>query len=392
MSSGRTSWRASLLWALGLTAYLASGWLGFLNTPTVGWAEVFATLAQGFAMVGVGVVGWLIASRRPQNPIGWIYLGCWLGGGALALANTYGRWATVTRPGAPVGETAVWLINWAWVPVIGTLETYPLLLFPDGHLPTPRWRIVAWATGAVVVLWSVSFAFAGADYSDAQSRSADNPYTSDSIVAFFDVGKIVLAVAFVVLVAAIVASLVIRFRRGDDLERAQLKWLILAGAASVLFLMLPVDHGNGDWVDILGGLVWALLPISVGIAILRYRLYEIDRIISRTVTYTAVVAILVGVYLAIVGSLSVVLPENGAPAVAAATLAAAALFRPLLSLVKVRVDRRFNRSRYDAQHTMDAFAVRLRDGHDPDQVATDLLAVVVDAVEPSSASLWVRTP
>ena len=392
MSTDRTSWRATLFWALGLTTYLASGWLGFLNNPAVGWADVLSTIAQGAAMVGVGVVGWLIASRRPQNPIGWIYLGCWFGGGALALANTYGRWATVTHPGAPVGEAAVWVLNWVWVPVIGTLETYPLLLFPDGHLPTPRWRKVAWATGAVIVLWSVSFALSGADYSDAQSRSADNPYVSDSIVGFFDIGKNVLAVAFVFLVAAIVASLVIRFRRGNELERAQLKWLILAGVVSVLFLLLPVNHGNGDWVDILAGLVWALLPISVGIAILRYRLYEIDRIISRAVTYTAVIAILVGVYLAIVGSLSVVLPENGAPAVAAATLAAAALFRPLLSRVKVRVDRRFNRSRYDAQHTVDAFAVRLRDDHDPDQVASDLIAVVVGTVEPASASLWVRTP
>jgi len=392
MSSGRTSWRASFLWALGLTAYLASGWLGFLNTPTVGWAEVFATLAQGFAMVGVGVVGWLIASRRPQNPIGWIYLGCWLGGGALALANTYGRWATVTRPGAPVGETAVWLMNWAFVPVIGTLVTYPLLLFPDGHLPTPRWRKVAWATGAVIVLWSVSFALSGADYTDAQSRSAANPYTSDSIVGFFDISKVVLAVTFVALVIAMVVSLVVRFRRGSELERAQLKWLILAGVASVLFLMLPSDHGNGDWVDILGGLVWALLPISVGIAILRYRLYEIDRIISRTVTYTAVIVILVGVYLAIVGSLSVVLPENGAPAVAAATLAAAALFRPLLSLVKVRVDRRFNRSRYDARITADEFAQRVRDGSDTDAVEADLVSSVTRAMEPSQVSLWIRQP
>jgi peptidoglycan/LPS O-acetylase OafA/YrhL len=185
---------------------------------------------------------------------------------------------------------------------------------------------------------------------------------------------------------------VVRFRRGSELERAQLKWLILAGVASVVFLMLPFDHGNGDWVDILGGLVWALLPISVGVAILRYRLYEIDRIISRTVTYTAVIVMIVAVYFVVVGSISVLLPEAGAPAVAAATLAAAALFRPLLSRVKVAVDRRFNRSRYDARIAADEFAQRVRDDTDTDGVEADLVSSVTRAMEPSLVSLWVRHP
>ncbi len=392
MTARRLAWLAWILWVVGLVLFVVGLVWRAIDDPVTRWQSVAAGVTQGAAFVAMGAVGLLLSIRRPANAIGWIYLGGWVGMAATVWVETYGKWATVTHPGGFAGTLVVWLNNWLWVPVLGTLLTFPFLLFPDGHLLTRRWRPVAWASGVTIVLWSIAFAFQGADYSDGLGRPAPQPYTPDRWVEFFDTGKNVLAFGFLAVMVGSVGSLVLRFRRSGPRERAQIKWLILAGAASAVFLMLPVDHGTGDWVDILGGLVWALLPISVGIAILRYRLYEIDRIISRTVSYAAVIAILVGVYLAIVGSLSLVLPENGAPAVAAATLAAAALFRPLLTMVKVHVDRRFNRSRYDAQHTMDAFAGRLRDGHDPDQVATDLLAVVVEAVEPSSASLWVRTP
>lgn len=308
------------------------------------------------------------------------------------MVSGYAKWSAVTHPGAVAETASGWLVNWLWVPVLDALVPFPLLLFPDGHLPSPRWRGFAWFTGLLIALWAGSFALSGAEYVNGRGVLAPNPYASEAAAQVSDVAKVVLALGFVATLIAIVVFLVGRFRRGGDMERAQLKWLILAGVASVLFLMLPTDHGGGNWVDIVGGLVWALLSISIGIAILRYGLYEIDRIISRTVTYAAVIVMIVAVYIAVVGSLSVVLPETGAPAVAAATLAAAALFRPLLSRVKVAVDRRFNRSRYDARIAADEFAQRLRHSSDIEAVEADLVSSVTRALEPSKVSMWTRQP
>ncbi len=392
MTARRLAWLAWILWSVGLVLFMVGLVWRAIDDPVTRWESVAGGVTQGAAFFAMGAVGLLLSIRRPTNAIGWIYLGCWVGMAATVSVETYGKWATVTHPGGFAGTPVVWLNNWLWVPVLGTLLTFPFLLFPDGHLLTRRWRPVAWASGLTIVLWSIAFAFEGADYSDGLGRPAPQPYTPDRWVEFFNTGKNVLAFVFLAVMVGSVVSLVLRFRRSGPRERAQIKWLILAGAASAVFLMLPFDHGTGNWVDILGGLVWALLPISVGVAILRYRLYEIDRIISRTVAYAAVIVMIVGVYFVVVGSLSLVLPETGAPAVAAATLAAAALFRPLLSRAKVAVDRRFNRSRYDARVTADEFAQRLREGSDTDAVGADLVASVSLAVEPSRISLWVRQP
>jgi len=380
------------VWGLGLVLLVGGLVLGAIDDPVARWESVAAGFTQGAAFVAIGAVGLLLSVRRPGNAIGWIYLGSWVGMTAIVWIGSYAKWATVTHPGGFAGTPAVWLNNWLWVPVIGTLLTFPFLLFPNGHLLTRRWRPVAWAAGVVTVLWSIAFAFEGEDYSDALGRSADHPYTPDHWVGFFNTGKNVLALVFLTVLVGSVASLVLRFRRSGPLERAQIKWLMLAGALSVAFTTLPVDHGTGNWVDVVAGLVWALLPISVGVAILRYRLYDIDRFISRTTSYVLVIGVLFLVYVSVVTAVGQLLPKSSDLAVAAATLAAAALFRPVLSRVKSVVDRRFNRSRYDAQHTVDAFAARLRDGVDPDLVATDLLDVVEGTVEPTSASLWMRTP
>src|SRR5204863_2576330 len=163
----------------------------------------------------------------------------------LGFAGEYGRWATVTHPGAPAGTLAVWLGNWMWVPMFGTLLTFPFLLFPDGHLPSRRWRPVVWAAAALIVLWSVAFALEGQDYTDALNRPAPNPYAIASLTPFFDAARLVLGLAFILLVALSVASLVVRFRRGGRDEREQIKWLIFAGAVTTLFVALPVNHGSG---------------------------------------------------------------------------------------------------------------------------------------------------
>jgi hypothetical protein len=352
---------------------------------------VAVAVSQGVAFAAIGAVGLLLATRVPLNAIGWLYLAAWMVLALGVFAEEYGRWATVVHADGFAGTFTVWLTNWLFVPALGLLLTYPLLLFPDGHLPSPRWRWVGWATGVVTVSWCIAFAYSGADYADAAGRDALNPYTPQRLVGLFDLGKIALAILFISLVGCSVASLVVRFRRSGPLERAQIKWLMLAGAAAATFLALPVDHGTGNWVDVLLGFVLALLPISVGVAILRYRLYDIDRIISRTASYALVTGLLLAVYFVIVTSVTTLLPQStNAFAVAAATLTAAAAFRPLLDRVQKAVDRRFDRARYDGQRTVDVFAARLRDEVDAERVSDDLLTLVRDTVQPTGVGLWLR--
>ncbi len=303
---------AWFLWLVGAALILGAALLSLANHGDIDAEGVIVALSQSAAFVAFGAVGLLVSTRRSNNAIGWLYLGVWIGSTGLAWIASFSVWSTVTDPGATGGAFAVWVNNWLWVPTIGTLLTFPLLLFPNGHLPTRRWRPFAWGTGLVIVVWSLMFAFEGADYTNASGRHVSNPYTPAGIVGFFNVGKNVLAAMFVCAVVGAVGSLVGRFRRGSTLERAQIKWLILAGSISIVFLLLPGDHGNGTWIDAVGGLVWALLPICVGIAILRYRLYEIDRIISRTVSYALVIGAISAMYLTIVTSLSQALPESNA--------------------------------------------------------------------------------
>ena len=391
MTAARSLRLARVLWILaivfGLSAAVLSVW--GVSSPSSG--SLALTLAISPTAIAIATVGYLVASRRSNNAIGWIYLGSglWLSTAMLILA--YGEYATVTTQGGFGGTTAVWFTNWWWVPVVSVMWTFPFLLFPDGRLLTRRWRPVAWAAGAISVLWTLGVAFAGSEYSDLSGNLVPNPYSPQALTGFFDGLQGVGALFLAVLVCS-VASLVLRFRRSGARVRAQIKWLILAGVASGAYWIeaLATTWTTSDSFFL--SIVLALMPLAVGVAILRYRLYDIDRIISRTTSYAVVTAVLVLVYLAVVTAVSQLLPSSSsnALAVAAATLAAAALFRPVLTRVQGAVDRRFNRSRYDAQRTLDAFAVRLRDSSDPDRVVEDLLAVVDRIVEPSGSGLWIR--
>ena len=209
---------ALAMWLAG-SGVTASG----LGLASLSGDWVAAEAVEGLAFFSIGVVGLILARRRPENPIGWLYLGVWLATGVgMAFTQDYARWA-FDHPGVVGGTLATWLSNWFWVPIFGLYLTFPFLLFPDGHLPTPRWRWVARASVVVTVLWSIAFAFQGADYSDALNRSAPNPYAIDGLTPFFDTARMVVAVIFIVLVAISVASLVVRFRRRRGDERQQIK-------------------------------------------------------------------------------------------------------------------------------------------------------------------------
>jgi hypothetical protein len=296
--SGRASPRlAWWLFGVGFVAMVASFGLWGVNGRSFSAADITGPL--GF--LAIGVVGLAIVRRKPENAVGWLYLGVWLAVGVLfAFGSEYGYWATITHPGAPGGTFAVWLANWTWVPIFGVLLTWTFLLFPDGHLPSPRWRPVAWAAAIVTVLWSIAFALENHDYTDALNRKVPNPFAIRPLIPFFDVARTVLAVAFMLVVAASIASLVVRFRRSHGDERQQVKWLILAASIFLVFLVLPVEHGSGGLADQFLGIVVALIPASVGTAVLKYRLYDIDVVIKKTVVFTLVASVLTALYLGVI--------------------------------------------------------------------------------------------
>jgi len=383
--------QALTLWLLGA----ALGLVGLVFERTgangVDRMALIVTASQGTAIVAVSLVGLVVARRQSGNALGWLYLSFWILMGLGALASGYGRWATLIHPGAYGGTFAVWLHNWFWVPALGLLLSFPFLLFPDGHLPSPKWRLVGWWSAFAIATWSIAFAFEGHDYTDSTNRHATTPYTPDGLVSFFDVMRNVGAVLFFTAVVLCLASLFARFRRGSEQARAQIKWLFLAGTITLGYLMLPPERGNNGWIDVLMGPVLVLIPISVGIAILRYRLYDIDRIISRTTSYAMVTGLLLATYLVVVTLASSLLPDSSnSLAVAAATLAAAALARPALNRIQALVDRRFNRARYDAQHTVDAFGNRLRSEVELATVTDDLVGAVHATLAPSNVALWIR--
>ena len=345
-----------------------------------------------------GVVGFVVAWRRPRNPLGWLMLGAVaflvLSGDASSYAVADYR---LRHGGLPLGWVAV-LLQPAWAPAIA-LFGLTVLLFPDGRLPSPRWRWMLWAYLAVAAAWvgGVVIISAGAIIGhNVHVDSGGNLLILDHPTGSAAWWGVVDAVFFPVLGVfwlASVAGQALSYRRSSGERRLQLKWLVGGSAVAVAggALGVPLSDSPSTILQIAGGVgIFAVLalPVSMGVAILKYRLYDIDRIISRTLAYAIVTGLLVGVYagvVALAGAASFSSPVE----VAAATLAAAALFSPLRRRVQKVVDRRFNRARYDADQTVAAFAARLQDTVDLDSVRDDLASVVHQALEPAHVSLWI---
>jgi hypothetical protein len=341
-------------------------------------------------------VGLVIAWHRPGNPIGWIIL-AGIDYQGLAIAGSL--YVTLAhRPGyhLPVGPL-IWLAS-AWFPGIAAVLLV-ILLFPDGTPPSPRWRQVMWAYIAMVGCYlactyaAVAIAFAeGRTRIDANGTPDFINHPTGWYAAATDVFTVLLPAFWLSFVAAQVLS----WRRSDGERRQQLKWLMAgAGILAVSQAVLQPFANNPNLstaeqgaLDTVSAITLAALPVALAVAITRYRLYEIDRIISRTLAYAIVTGLLVGVYTGLVLLATEVLRFHSTVAVAAATLVAAALFNPLRHRVQRIVDRRFNRARYDADQTVAAFAVRLKNAVDLDAVQADLAAAVHRALEPTHLSLW----
>jgi hypothetical protein len=383
-------WRAWSIWAVTVTTAAAALLSNFLyplpaNLASLGGSELNGVVGAVF-IAAFATVGALLAWKRPRNPIGWLL-------SATGVAYAVGALNVLLLHFHRTLTMASW-VGFTFLLGIG-LCVFVVLLFPTGHLPSRRWRPAAWAAGAGLAGWVVGAAFAPTIFT--ASPSPRNPVgvpkpAGDILYATAQGGALLIAIAGL----AAIGSLAVRYRHAGTAERAQLKWLVYAGAlivtALVVEVLLQKTMGTGTAANNLQNAlstgVIALVPLAIGVAILRYRLYDIDRIISRTLAYAIATGLLIGIYAGLVLLATQVLGIRSAVAVAAATLAAAALFNPVRRRVQHRVDRRFNRARYDADETVAAFAARLKDAVDLDTVRADLATVVQTALEPAQVWIW----
>jgi MFS family permease len=373
-----------LAWGLwGLAAALLAAAMALGPWLLLGYVGFQIVLSLAFVTVGA-----FLSGRRPGNAVGWLLLGWGMVMAFSALVGAYVEHGLVRDPGSLPGPGwAAWAEAVVWHPAFGLL-VFLLLLFPHGRLPSRRWRPFAWFTVAVYLTLSLSAALApGAVelyYPEAASpvRLPVGP-TADVVFG-------VLLPAQLLLLVVALGSLVPRLRRATGEERQQIKWFVYTVVTViVLFVAGILVFGAGVLFPLFG-----LIPVSVAVAVFKYRLYEIDRLINRTLVYGLLTALLVGVYTGLVFLLGRLLdPATGdsALAVAASTLAVAALFQPARRRVQELVDRRFNRRRYDAARTVERFSGRLRDQVDLDTLSAELLGVVDQTVQPVSASLWLRS-
>jgi hypothetical protein len=394
-------WRPGVLawalWVLVLLGLPATAWLDHLlrqaGLPELTWSQA-GSLPYGVAAVSAATVVAVLASRRPRHPVGWLLLGLGLSLHVHGLAYVYVRYGLVARPGAL--PAADYLAGFAAGTVVTWLSCtgFALLLTPTGLLPSKRWRWwarVATVAPVVFLLGSiVEPAPLYPEYPAVTNPLAAPPALVGPLRAV--TGMALLATVRGVPVAA--ASLVVRFRRARGTERQQLRWLALAAALAPLAVLVTAAGLRADnWAVVNGavGLYLALPPLATGAAILRYRLYDLDRIISRTLAYGLLTVLLGAGYAAVVLGLGLLLPDASSLVVAAATLAVAALFQPARRRLQQATDRRFNRRRYHAAATIAAFSARLREEVDLDTLTAELLAVVEETMQPTQVSLWLRS-
>ena len=384
---------ALALLALSLVLIL----LGWSTPLPKGWTpwENQAILVAGVA--GAPILGGLIASRRPENPYGWLWCAYGMSIALLPLAFSYAAYASVVEPGSlPAPRAVVQLLGTGWVSMV-ILMPFLFLLFPDGRLPSRRWRFVAWT---VVVVGTMLLILGSFTRGETGFAPFQNPFGIEGTIGRV-ITLLVNSGVFVIFAAIVLSafSLVFRFRRAAGMERQQLKWLALAAAVLGVDLVFQGFIGvelPGVWDALDEAIIFAGLYVAIGIAVLRYQLYDIDVIINRALVYGALTVSLALVYMGGVAGVQAVFrlltgqERQSQLAVVASTLAIAALFVPLRRRVQALIDRRFYRDKYDARQTLEEFGAKLRDETDLEDLSRELALVVHDTVRPTYVSLWLR--
>jgi hypothetical protein len=400
----RMRWRSGVLawalWALAMLGVATVPWFDHLLRQA-GRPELIQLDATAVPMVLAALVaatvGAVLASRRPHHPVGWLLLALGLAVTASGVADGYARYGLLARPSALPAARWVATYSPATLYLAFVCIGFVLLLTPSGSLPSPRWRW--WARLAAAA--PVGFLLALGVGPGLVIPPYDEVIDPVSVPALTSAVTAVIAVSFTIAIGSLAVgawSLVVRFRRARGSERQQLRWVAFAAAltvppaAVVLFSVVVVDTKATVVLLVALGVCMALLPLAIGAAILRYRLYDLDRLISRALAYGLLTLLLAGGYAALVLGLGQLLGQDSSLVVAAATLAVAAVFQPARRRIQQGVDRRFNRRRHDAAQTIATFSTRLRDQVDLTTLTSELLTVVDQTMQPTRASLWLRPP
>ena len=394
-AAARLAWSvcaASLLIMALSLLLIVFGWSTLLPR---GWTPWHNQAIEIVGNIGAPILGGLIASRRPENPYGWLWLGLGLSLGLLAFVQVYAAYALVVEPGSlPAPRTIVKLIAPEGFVMILTLLPFLLLLFPDGRLPSRRWRFLAWTVVAMGAVLVIAAPF-------QRSDKAGFAPVEDPIAVGGAIGKAIALLTFggvIVLFAASILSalsLVYRFGRAAGVERQQIKWFVYAVGLFSGYLVLNFFI-SGLLNTLFSTAAGLALYTAIGVAILKYRLFDIDVVINRTLVYGSLTATLALVYLGGVATTQAIFraltgqEEQPQLAIVVSTLAIAALFAPLRRRIQSFIDRRFYRRKYDAVKTLEAFSSKLRDETDLDRLGDELVAVVQTTMQPQHASLWLR--
>jgi hypothetical protein len=398
MSTRTASWLAWSLWALSVALTTSSLVLLALIRAHPGIHVFDFWLGNSLVVIDV-TVGAIVASRRPENPVGWLLCLSGVATSTSTFASQYAIYALLAQPNSLLaGEAMAWIASWM-LPVMNGVQVFYLLLFPTGRLPNRRWRWVAWLTVAYILVGATTAAFSPGAYLGALGPIR-NPLGIEGLTPVY---KAVMYTVNPALLIAAAFSLFVRLRRAVGVERQQLKWLAYAAGGLVIVAILIITTIAIDtprWYEWVANAILVAttpaIPVAIGIAILRYRLYDIDIIINRTLVYGSLTAILAGVYFGSVTAtqalFSILTDQQELPqlVVVTSTLLIAALFNPLRRRIQSFIDRRFYRRKYDAIKTLEAFSVKLRDAPDLDALSDELAGVVRETMQPAHVSLWLR--
>ena len=382
--SHRAAWLAWSVCGLTVVLIACAVALAFLNRSDVG-VVIFP-----LALTLSAVVGGLVASRRPANPVGWFFLGS---AGCFAITAIAAEYATYGLPGA---QAMAWLQSWLWVPGVLLLLCFLPLYFPNGRLVSRRWR---WVVGLALLFCVTGAVLSALTPGEIPDMGIVNPLGVEALRPVSDLLEPVYLALYFFLFFTSAASLVVRFRRSGSLERQQIKWLAFAALAVPVWFLTnaPIEAASRTLFIVMDALIFsALIPVAAGVAILRYRLYDIDVVINRTLVYGTLTVLLAAVYFGGVATTQAIFraltgqEQQPQLAIVVSTLVIAALFNPLRRRIQAFIDRRFYRRKYDARQTLEAFSAKLRDETDLEALNSELVGVVRDTMQPAHVSLWLR--